>query len=441
MEAIKLSKSIPWRTSCGVTGTITEIFPDRLRLELAAGSGDLGDKIEIIIDLPEHQQSFEFAGLVTKAGDGDYRDLVVGSNQQLFDLMGQVRKVQHIEICDTRDVEASDRFTGFSELYLMPEAVPEFNFADIDTRVSAFGSHFNAPILITGMTGGVERGVEINDRLAKAAAHHKIPMGVGSQRVALDNAAYRRIFDVKRSAPGVFLIGNIGGAQLLEGDPADLCRRAVEMVGADAIAIHLNVLQECLQVEGDRNFSGILAAIGQVVAAVNVPVVVKEVGSGVSPATAAKLWELGVSAIDVGGKGGTSWGYIEGLRSASKDTMDLADLFRDWGIPTAYALAGLAKSRPAGALIATGGIRDGLTIAKAVALGASFCGIGLPLMRAALQDDEGPIRVIDNLVRGLRIAMMVSGAGSLKALASRLSFDKPLYSEFRSHVESMSARS
>ena len=435
METIRLTKPIPWQAPGGPKGVLVEMAPDRVRLELARGSERLSGRVEVAVMLPEHDEKFCLVGDVMNTLDSQVQDLVVeGADGHLFDLMGQVRKVQHIEICAHQNVEASDIYTGFSELSFVPEALPEFNFSNLDTSIEFLGRRFNAPILITGMTGGIERGAEINNRLALAAQEFGIPMGVGSQRVALENKAYCDIFDVKKTAPDIFLIGNIGGAQLLQGNPVDLCRQAVEMVGADALAIHLNVLQECLQVEGDRDFSGMLEAIGEVAADLGVPVMVKEVGCGISPATAAKLWQVGVHAIDVGGKGGTSWGYIEGLRSSSEETKELAQLFRDWGVPTAYTLAALKKAGAPGELVATGGIRDGLMIAKAVALGAKACGVGLPLMRAALKGEDEPKLVLKSLLRGLQVTMMASGASDLNQLSSKLCWGRPQASDFREYV-------
>ena len=231
-------------------------------------------------------------------------------------MLGQIRKIQHIQLCQSEDIEASDKFTGFSELSFIPEALPDLDFDALDTRSNLLGKQFSYPILITGMTGGVDLGTQINERLAAVAAHWGIPMGVGSQRVALDNPEYASIFAVKKSQPSVFLIGNLGIAQLRCHDYLDRCRRAVDMIEADALAIHVNILQELIQVEGDRHFKGLTERLQKLASSLAVPVIVKEVGAGMSAQTAQRLIDYGVQAIDIGGKGGTSWAFIEGMRSS-----------------------------------------------------------------------------------------------------------------------------
>lgn len=339
---------------------------------------------------------------------------------RLNDLLNVLRKSQHISICNNDDVEAQDKYTGFSDVRLMPCALPDFNFADVDTRTRFLGSDFSWPLLITGMTGGLEQGAVINLRLAKAAAKFNIPMGVGSQRIALENSQYEKIFAVKQAVPEVFLIGNIGMAQLTEKDPVAVCQRAIDMIDADALAIHLNVLQELIQVEGDRSFRGIATTIADIAKGISVPLIIKEVGCGIDTQTATTLLKSGVAAIDCGGKGGTSWSYIEGLRAQSPITRNLGTTFRDWGIPTAVSTCLLRKNFPAATLIATGGIRNGVAAAAAVALGASMCGIGLPLLRAAVQSESAVLDVLEEISRGLRIAMAASGARTLGGLKPRL---------------------
>lgn len=344
---------------------------------------------------------------------------------KIQDLLNSLRKSQHLRICQNENVEASDHFTGFSSVSFIPEAIADLNWEDISLKRSFLGHQFSAPILITGMTGGIEQGQQINYRLAKAAAHHKIPMGIGSQRMALENPAYRPIFTVKDHVPDLFLIANLGGGQLCGPDALKLCREAVDMVGADALAIHLNIIQECIQVEGRPSFRGLLEKIAEICTELKVPVIVKEVGSGISPHTADKLLKAGVAAIDCGGRGGTSWGYIEGLRSKSEQTMDLARSYRDWGIPTAFSLAAIHKKIPQMPLIATGGIRDGLTVAKAIALGAQMVGLGLPLLRAASQSEEKVKEVLNTMIKGLHIAMFATGCARLEQLKDKIVFGHP----------------
>jgi len=342
-------------------------------------------------------------------------------------LIASQRKVHHIEICETRDVESSDRDQGLSGWSFMPCALPEMCWDEIDTTRRFLGKDFSAPVLITGMTGGVERGRDINHNLARAAASRGIPMGVGSQRMALDDPRFAGIFDVKKEVPDVFLIGNIGAAQLV-GDRSlesarDACLRAVEMIQADALAIHVNVLQEMIQIEGDRDFRGVASTIAAIADGFPVPVLVKEVGSGMDPRTALRLAQSGVAALDVGGRGGTSWGWIEGLRAGDSRTLDLASAFRDWGLTTGAALV-MARDALGPArnveLIATGGIRSGVDVAKVIALGADMAGIGLPLFKAALHGAPEVEAALDQIIKGLRTVMMCTGSRDLKALSKTI---------------------
>ncbi len=326
-----------------------------------------------------------------------------------LDLLHSLRKAQHIDLCASEEVEHSSKYTGFSEVQLPVVALPEKNWSDINVSTTFMGRTFGAPMLITGMTGGVAQGTLINERLARAASTFNIPMGVGSQRIALENPVHAKIFKLKTSFPNLFLIGNIGIGQIQSPDYLDLCRRAVDMIDADALAIHVNVLQELIQVEGDRDFRGIIDKIIHVQAQLGVPVLVKEVGAGMDVSTAIKLAEGGIKYFDVGGAGGTSWAHIEGLRSSNALIRRRGEIFRDWGIPTAKALVDLRKALPNTTLVATGGIRDGLIARKAIYLGANMVGLGLPLMRAAVASDEGPTEILNAIIEEYMIATMCSG--------------------------------
>jgi isopentenyl-diphosphate delta-isomerase len=368
----------------------------------------------------DHRFSVRWSEVTPVARDGRSQLTVLPADHSgLADLMTLVRKNQHISICATKDVEASDRYTGLEEITLLPCALPELDWSELDTSTWFLGNRFRLPLLITGMTGGLARGADINLRLAKAAAAFGIPMGVGSQRVALDNPDHAAIFTVKKAVPDLFLIGNIGIAQLLSPDAADLCQRAVDMIAADALAIHVNVLQEVVQVEGDRNFRGVLTKIASIARSLSVPLLVKEVGVGLDPTTAQRLIEAGAAALDCGGKGGTSWSLIEGERASSPVTRAVAQNFRDFGIPTAVSLAAIRAALPHVSLAATGGIRDGLMVAKACALGANVCGIGLPLLRAALEGEEAVHEQLTTFAQGLRVAMIVTGSRTLSDLVRR----------------------
>lgn len=428
-EFIRLHPSLPWKSDLGVHGRVNGCAPDRLLLETDAPQASFSS---ITISL-EDGQDFRFNGRVQgESAQGSPLQFVVAPEQQglLQDLIGQIRKDQHIEICRSQDVEASDRFTGFQDLSFIPETLPLVDGHHLNTGVNFLGRQFSLPLLITGMTGGIRKGADINRRLAKVAQAFNIPMGVGSQRIALENPDYASIFQVKDTAPEVYLIGNIGIAQLSGPEALDRCQRAVDMIRADALALHFNLVQEYIQVEGDRHFAGILKNIETICKKLSVPVIAKEVGSGISPDSARRLYELGVKAIDIGGAGGTSWARIEGLRSSSDLVARLGQTFRNWGIPTAYSLAAVKEALPDLPLIATGGIRDGLTAAKAVGLGASFTGIGLPLLRAALTDDVAPFAVMDEFKRGLELTMVASGCRSLPDLKSRLVRGRPYADTF-----------
>lgn len=352
-------------------------------------------------------------------------DDVSKSNLEAF--LSAFRKNQHIDICKTQDVEASDKFTGFSRYSFIPSTFPELNWSDIDIETEFLGHKFSAPLFVTGMTGGIKKGGAINKTIALACEKHRIPMGVGSQRIALEHPEYSDIFDVKKYAPNIFLIANIGASQLSELSSYELCQRAVDMIEADALAVHVNVLQELIQVEGDRNFAGLFSKIQSIAEKLSVPLIVKEVGSGMDPRSAQRLYECGVSSIDVGGRGGTSWGYIEGLRTESQTTINLSQQFRDWGIPTAYSVAALKNHVPKIPITATGGIRNGQTAAKAVALGATMAGIGLPIFRAAEKDveqnsenSEELNRLLGEYIAGIKMTCLLTGSKTLKSLSNAI---------------------
>ena len=333
----------------------------------------------------------------------------VSSQNEIRDFLHTLRKSQHLGICANQDVEHSSRDNGFAKIELPVIALPELAWDDIDTSTQFLGRSFKAPILITGMTGGVAQGTIINERLAAAATAHNLPMGVGSQRMALENPAYADIFRVKRKFPKLFLIGNIGIGQLRSSSYLDLCERAVDMITADALAIHVNVLQELIQVEGDRDFRGIIDKIGHIKSKLKVPLLVKEVGVGMDVNSAKRLAEVGITCFDVGGAGGTSWAAIEGLRANDPLIQRRGEIFRNWGIPTAKAISDLRSTLPNATLVATGGIRDGLTVLKALHLGANMAGIGLPLMRAALESEDQASKLLASMIDEFKIAKMCSG--------------------------------
>jgi isopentenyl-diphosphate delta-isomerase len=338
------------------------------------------------------------------------------------------RKNDHIRICASSDVESSG--APFARVRLVPEALPDFALEHVDTATSFLGATCRLPLLITGMTGGVERGQEINETLAIAAQSLGIPMGLGSQKIMLSRPETRALFDVRRHAPDIFLIGNVGVVSGNYGVTETHVRRMVDDLGLNAFALHLNALQECVQPEGERNFTGALRFVERVARALPVPVLVKEVGSGMSAGTFRRLVDAGARAVDVGGRGGTSWSVIEGLRADARGRR-LGELFRNWGLTTEESLVACAQvcrehlSRAEFPLVATGGIRDGLQVAKAVAMGARLCGVGLPLFRAVVNPPAGCTAleaVLEELYflrDSLKIAMFCSGARTLTDLPGR----------------------
>lgn len=326
------------------------------------------------------------------------------------------RKNDHISINLDHDVQAVDATTGFERYQLVHAALPELNLADVNPSTVFLGRHLSAPLLISSMTGGVERGAEITRRLARAAQALGCAIGIGSQRAALENPGLAKHFAVRDVAPNVLLFANLGAVQLNYGYGPDDCRRAVEMIGADALFLHLNPLQEALQPEGNRDFSGLLRKIEAVCAVSEVPVVVKEVGCGISTGIAARLASAGVAAIDVSGTGGTSWSAVEHHRATTGLARRLSQTFVDWGIPTAVSLRMAREGAPGVPLIASGGLRTGLDAAKAIALGAGLAGFAGPLLKAAAAGDDETYELLTALIEELRLAMFCAGAATISDL-------------------------
>jgi len=332
------------------------------------------------------------------------------------------RKLDHIQLCRDENVESKSRSNGFDQWRFDPIAIPELGIHQIETKVTLLGRTFSAPIHITGMTGGVDTAKTINFRLAAAAQKFNIPMGVGSQRIAIHDPETAESFQVKNQFPDVFLIGNLGIYQLCEEDGISQALKAIESIQADALAIHVNVLQEQVQPEGDKVLIKPFAQLEQLCKLSSVPIIVKEVGCGIDPKTAAKIWNTGVSCIDLGGVGGTSWGYIEGLRSKASLHRRLGNTFRDWGIPTAEALSRNIKIFPHKSYTATGGIRSGEEVAKCVALGAKTAGIGLPLFKAALQNENALFSEVEAFIEELKITMLLTNSKKLSDLKQQIRY-------------------
>jgi len=327
------------------------------------------------------------------------------------------RKNDHLDIVLNPARALSNISTGFEHWRFEHCALPELDFDSIDLSRPLFGRTLRAPILISSMTGGARRAQDINLHLATAAQRLGLAMGVGSQRVALESEVNFGLDSrLREIAPDVPLLANLGAAQMTGNKGLDYARRAVEMIDADALIVHLNPLQEALQPGGDRDWRGILAALELLVKQVDAPVVVKEVGAGISPKVAKQLADIGVAMIDVAGAGGTSWAAVEGERARNPQQRAVAMAFADWGIPTAEALCGIRKALPEMPLIASGGIRDGIDIAKALALGADFIGLAAAILPSANLSAEAVIDVFNILIQQLKTACFCTGSANLGAL-------------------------
>jgi isopentenyl-diphosphate delta-isomerase len=326
------------------------------------------------------------------------------------------RKADHIRINLEKDVQFPRLTTGLERYRFIHQALPELNLSDVDASISLFGKKLSAPIIISSMTGGTDIAHRINLHLAEAAQTNNIAMGLGSQRAAVERPELAYSYQVRHVAPSILLFANIGAVQLNYGYGPDQCRRAVDMVEADALILHFNVLQEAVQPEGDTNFGGLLAKVEQVCTAIQVPVIAKEVGWGFSEKNVRDLVNAGVAAIDVAGSGGTSWSEVEYHRAPDAFHARVAASFADWGIPTAEAIQYAVKGAPGKPIFASGGLRDGIDIAKCIALGATAGGMAGPFLKAADQSAEAVDQLIRELSAQIRIAMLCSGASSVAQL-------------------------
>jgi isopentenyl-diphosphate delta-isomerase len=327
----------------------------------------------------------------------------------------QKRKKEHLEICLDTEVVTSSLGTGLEAYRFVHNALPELDIDAIDLSTTFLGKRLRAPFFISSMTGGFDLARKVNRNLATAAQALGLAMGVGSQRVAIEEPSAANTFQVRDVAPDILLFGNLGAVQLNYGYTVEHCRRAVAMIGADGLILHLNVLQEAVQPEGNRNFKGLGEKIAAVCRELEVPVVAKEVGNGISVDAALRLAGAGVKAIDIAGRGGTSWSAVEAQRAAKQGGQP-GMTFANWGIPTEEALVHVRQALPDIALIASGGIRTGLDIAKAIALGADIAAFGQPLLAAALESSDKVVEFLCNIIHELKVSMLCVGAANLAEL-------------------------
>jgi len=325
------------------------------------------------------------------------------------------RKADHIKINLEKDVRSA-LTTGLEKYRFTHEALPELDLERVDTSLSLFGKLLAAPILISSMTGGTSEAEIINLRLAEAAQECKVAMGVGSQRTALEHPEQAKTFQVRRVAPDILLFANLGAVQLNYGYGIDECRKAIDMIQADALTFHFNPLQEAVQDAGDTNFANLSRKIEEVCKIIEVPVIAKEVGWGISERTARLLAKCGISAIDVAGAGGTSWSQVEMHRAPDEFTRALAATFVGWGIPTADSILNVRKAAPGMRIFASGGIKDGLDIAKCVALGATLGGMAGQYLKAAAVSTENVIEMMKLTKRQIEVTMFAAGIGNLNSL-------------------------
>jgi isopentenyl-diphosphate delta-isomerase len=307
--------------------------------------------------------------------------------------------------------------TGFEKYVLVNQSLPEITLEEIDTSTSFLGKQIAVPFIISPITGGTEASIKINKNLAKAAQELGIVMSVGSQKIGLDNPSLIRTYQVRDVAPNIPLLANLGAIYLNYGYGLEECKRAVEMIQADGLVLYLNPLQKIIQSSPQLDFTNLIEKISKISKGMDVPVIVKEVGFGLSPSAASLLKEAGVWALDIAGAGGTSWAKIERLvKEEGNPSNSFGDTFDSWGIPTAESLVSIAEVIKEIPIIASGGIRNGMDMAKAVALGASYVGMALPLLSPAMESSRAVKERIQKVITEFRIAMFCCGKKNLEEL-------------------------
>jgi isopentenyl-diphosphate Delta-isomerase len=332
------------------------------------------------------------------------------------------RKIEHVNIALGQDISVAQR-ANWNDVQFVHQALPEVDLDEIDTSVTFLGHTLRYPIFMSSLTGGHQDVTSINRNLARAAEHYGLALGVGSQRAAIVNPDVMSSYTITREhAPNTFLIANIGAPQLIAQPrhapfTIEQVEHAITMIGANALAVHMNSLQEATQPEGDRRAAGEAAALKTLASQVDVPVIAKETGAGVCREQALLLHSCGVAAIDVGGAGGSSMSAMEAARSKARGderTLNIGLLFRDWGIATPVSIVEASVAHLP--LISTGGVRNGLDMARALALGATLVGIGFPFLKAASESYEAVCELLETIVAELKVAMQLSGAATLGQL-------------------------
>jgi isopentenyl-diphosphate delta-isomerase len=326
-----------------------------------------------------------------------------------------LRKSEHLRINLEEDVQ-SGLTSELENYHFVHRALPGINLKDVDPGVSLFGKLLSAPILISSMTGGTNEAYKINQVLATAAQETHVAMGVGSQRIALEQPELAGTFQVRHFAPDILLFANLGAIQLNYGYGVDDCQRAVDMIEANALVLHFNALQEALQSDGETQFAGLIKKVEAICKAVSVPIIAKEVGWGFSKQDISLLAQAGVTAIDVAGAGGTSWSQVEMYRSQDDNQRKLAAAFSDWGIPTVEVILIVLEVAPGMKIIASGGLRTGVDIAKCISLGASLGGMAGPFLKAATQSVDETIKLINLIKQEISICMFATGSKTLDQL-------------------------
>lgn len=326
------------------------------------------------------------------------------------------RKKDHLRIATSKISQSGN--PGFDRYSFIHNALPEVDFDEIDPSTTFLGKKVKYPFFISCMTGGVAEGKRINRNLAAAAQKYGIAMGVGSQRAAIEHKELAQLFMAREAAPDIPLIANVGLVQLNYGFGYKHYQTIVDMIDANALAVHINPIQEVIQPEGDRNWKGLTAKLGAIVPLLSVPIIVKEVGFGLSADVVKRLYKVGVRIFDTAGWGGTSWAIVEGERRPGWE--EIGKLFGTWGIPTAQSIAEInnlrLKQKHDIVLLGSGGVRSGIDVAKALALGADMVGIAQPFAQAALVSQEAVEQLIERYAYELKVAMFGVGVLTIPQL-------------------------